>query len=194
MSGWSIAETRTLVASLFGQEHLQLVKSSLDALALRQEYARYHYHEVGRLLEDFQNRHLTMKPLLVVMHGKDKAAREEFELLMVQIGAHALACVMSIHALADLMAYAAYQALGYSLQPGALRERDINAGNVCDRLEGLPEHNRIADLVGNFLIDTNFKHVAALTNKSKHQALVRSVLNEDLSGVREIRHEVRFQL
>lgn len=192
MSGWPIAETRTLIASLFGQEHLKLVKPSLDALALRQDYARFHYLEVGRFLDDFQNRHLSTKSLLVVIDDKDQAVRGEFELLMIQIGAHALACVMCIHALADLMAYATYHALGYSLQPSALRERDIKIGNVCQRLKETPEHNRISDLLVGLVADANFKHVAALANKSKHQALVKQLLNEDLTGTRKIRHEVRF--
>lgn len=157
MSSWSISETRTRVASIFGQTHLDLVEPSLHAMATRQEYARYHYQEVRRLLEDFRNSHLTTQPLLVVAHGQDQAARGDFELLMTQIGAHALACVLSIHALADVMAYAVYQALGYSLRPDALRERDISVTSVQGRLRATLSHAGIADLINKLCTDANYK-------------------------------------
>lgn len=161
-------------------------------MAERQDFARYHYQEVLRLLDDFQKRHLADRPLFVVSHGTDEEARGDFELLMTQISAHALACVLSIHAVADVTAFAAYHALGYGLQPDPLRERDISANSVQARLLATPDHAGIATLIGELCIDANYKHVAALANKSKHQALVRPVLNEDWTGNREQRHEIRF--
>lgn len=192
MSTWSIVDTRNRVAARFGQAHLDLVGPSLYALAERQNYARYHYQEVKRLLSAFCERHLAATPLFVLTHGQDETARGEFEVLMTQLGAHALACVLSIHAIGDVMAFAVYQALGYGFRPHPLRERDISIRVVESRLRGSNGHMRIAELLAELSVNPDYKHVAALANKSKHQALVKPVLNEDWSGTRQQRHEVRF--
>ncbi|MBY0234544.1 MAG: hypothetical protein K2W93_06150, partial [Burkholderiaceae bacterium] len=189
---WSIAETRQYVANQFGQAQLELVTPSLNALAKRQDYARYHYQEVLRLLGAFQHSHLSAEPLLMVVFGEDRSARGEFELVMTQIGAHALACVMSIHAIADVMAFAIHQTLGYGLRPSAPRERDVSAQSVQAALQRTPAHIPLAELLAKLCADPNYKHVAALANKSKHQGLVKPSLNEDMLGTRQDRHQVRF--
>jgi hypothetical protein len=192
MNPWSIADTRRLVEARFGRTHLNLVAPSLNSLAERLNYARYHFHEIERLLGAFAELHLAAKPLLVVVHGGDEASREEFEALMTQVGAHATACVLSIHAIPDTMVHAVYHTLGHSLNAGSLRERDISAASVQSRLDRTPSHAPIADALRRLCNDSHYKHVAALANKSKHQSLVRPVLNEDLTGSRGQRHELRF--
>jgi hypothetical protein len=149
MDTWSIADTRSHVAKRFGHSHLELAGPSLYALDERQEYARYHYKEVRRLLDDFRLRHLNMQPLLVVAHGQDQAARDEFNQAMTQIGAHVLSCVLSIHAIADVMAFAVYQTLGYGLQPNALDERSISVTTVQKALRLTEAHTPIAELMKN---------------------------------------------
>ena len=192
MSTWSIIDTRRNIARRFGQSHLERAAPSLDAMAQRQLYARYHFQEVRRLLSDFQSIHLTDSSLFVVNYGQDEAAREAFETLMMQAGAHALACVLSIHAIADVTAFAVYQALGYGLLPGALQERYVSAKTLQAPLRATAGHEAIADLLSTLITDSAYRHVAALANRSKHQGLVRPLLNEDWTGERMDRHQLRF--
>lgn len=192
MKPWSIADTRRHVEARFGRAHLDRVVPSLNSLAERLRYARYHYQEIQRLLGSFAELHLATKPLLVVIHGGDEASREEFEVLMIEVGAHATACVLSIHAISDLMAQAVYHALGHSLDVSPLRERDISAASVQSRLSHVPAHAAIAEVLSRMCSDSCYKHVAALANKSKHQSIVKPMLNEDLTGSRAQRHELRF--
>lgn len=42
-------------------------------------------------------------------------------------------------------------------------------------------------------LDASFAHVDALSNKAKHSNLIRATLNEDVTGTRAERHEIRFQ-
>ena len=189
---WSIADTRRHVEARFGRDHLARVAPSLNSLAERLSYAKYHYQEIQRLLDSYSRLHLVDKPLLVAIHGGDEVSREEFEVLMIEVGAHATAFVLSIHAVVDIMAHAVYLALGCDLEVGALRARDISAASVQRRLRQIPDHALIADAISSMCSDTRYKHIAALSNMSKHQSIIKPVLNEDLTGSRPQWHEFRF--
>lgn len=192
MSTWSIIDTRNHVASCFGESQLERVSPSLDAMAQRQLYARYHFQEVRRLLASFQSLYLADTPLMIVTHGQDEKAQDAFQALMLETGAHALASVLSIHAIADVTSFAVYQALGFGLRPGALRNRDISASKIQSELRRMPGHEAIADILNALLSDSSFKHVSALANHSKHQGLIKPMLSEDWTGEREQRHELGF--
>jgi hypothetical protein len=192
MGTWSIADTHARIASRFGAEQRDLALPSLYAMAQRQLFARYHFQELQRLLTEFQRLHLTNEPLLVVVHGQDEKARSSFQTLMIETGAHALACVLSIHAIADVTSFAVFRALGYDHRTCPLRERDVTARKLQALLRSTPGHNGIADLLAKLLDDADYIHVAALANHSKHQGLVKPILNEDLTGKRPQRHELRF--
>lgn len=192
MKRWSIADTRRHIEAHFGSAHLDHVAPSLNSLAERLHYAQYHYQEIQRLLGSFTELHLATKPLLVLIHGGDEASREEFEVLMIEVGAHATACVLSIHAISDIMAHAVYHALGHSLDVSALRERNISAASVQSRLRHVPAHAAIAEVLSRMCNDSCYRNIAALANKSKHQSIVKPVLNEDFTGSRAQRHEFRF--
>jgi len=192
MKPWSIADTRRLVEARFGRAHLDRAAPSLNSLTERLHYARYHYQEIQRLLGSFTELHLATKPLLFVIHGGDEASREEFEVLMIEVGSHSTACVQSIHAISDIMAHAVYHGLGHSLDVSPLPDRDISAASVLNRLRHVPAHAAIAEVMSRMCRDSCYKNVAALANKSKHQSIVKPVLNEDFTGSRAQRHEFRF--
>ena len=192
MSAWSITDTQSHIAGCFGESQLERVSPSLYAMAQRQVYARYHFQEVRRLLTSFQSLYLADKPLMIVAHGQDEMAKDAFQTLMLETGAHALASVLSIHAIADVTSFAVYQALGFGLRPGALRNRDISATKIQPELRRTPGHEAISDILNKLLSDSSFKHVSALANHSKHQGLIKPMLNEDWTGERKQRHELRF--
>jgi len=148
MKPWSIADTRRLVEARFGRAHLDRAAPSLNSLPERLHYARYHYQEIQRLLGSFTELHLATKPLLFVIHGGDEASREEFEVLMIEVGSHSTACVQSIHAISDIMAHAVYHGLGHSLDVSPLPDRDISAASVLNRLRHVPAHAAIAEMGG----------------------------------------------
>lgn len=192
MQQWSIIDTRRYVEARFGRAQHDIAAPSLNSLPERLAYVRYHYQETKRLLDAFTEKHLSNKPLLVVIHGGDEKGREDFEALMIEAGAHATACVLSLHAIADILAYAIYYALGFNLDANPLGKRRLNAASVKELLAQRPLCEAITETLSAFCCDQNYKHVAALANKSKHQSIVRPLLNEDLTGLRTPRHEFRF--
>ncbi|MBM3357118.1 MAG: hypothetical protein FJY54_05265 [Betaproteobacteria bacterium] len=114
------------------------------------------------------------------------------ELFLTKTGAHAVACAHCIHALPDLLAHAIYFALGLNLLPTPLKERAVSSTTVIDILKRAPHHQILRSTLSSLCNDGNFKHVAALSNKAKHQGIVKPSLNEDMTGTRKDRHEIRF--
>lgn len=192
MKRWSIAETRDLVEARFGRAHRDQVTPNLNSLADRISHAQYHYQEIQRLLNNFSELHLCTKPLIAVIYDGDENGRNDFELLMVEVAAHATACILSLHAISDIAANATYHALGYSLREDAMRERDISAASVQRSLKDVPAHAPIAEVFSRMRGDPSYKMISALANKSKHQSIVKPRLNEDWTGSRPQRHEFRF--
>lgn len=191
MSTWNVAETRKHIEQRFGPSQLALTKPSLESLSDRQQYARYHYQEILRLFKAFSKVHLSKKPLIAVAYGEIKD-REKFEIFTKKTGAHAVACVQSIHSLNDLLAHAIYLSLGLNLQPKPLRERGVSSTNVINILQRSALYQNLETTLSQLYNDLNFKHIAALSNKAKHQGIVRHQLNEDWTGTRINRHEIRF--
>jgi len=191
MTTWNVAETRKNIEHRFDPSQLALAKPNLDSLSERQFYARYHFQEVLRLLKRFTRVHLSEKPLIIVAYGEIKD-REKFEHFMSKSGAHAVACVQSIHSIPDLLAHAIYFSLGLNLQPRPLRERKVSSTSVIEALGCSAHYQTLKATLGQLCDAPDSKHVAALSNKAKHQGIVKHKLNEDWTGTRMSRHEIRF--
>lgn len=191
MSTWNIVETRKHIERRFGSSQLTLANPSLDSLSQRQYYARYHYQEILRLFKAFKRDILSNKPLIAVVCGKIKD-REKFETCSRKIGAHAVACVQSIHSIPDLLAHAIYFSLGLNLQTKPLGEREVSSTRVIKVLQCSALYQDLETTLRQVCNDPTSKHIAALSNKAKHQGIVRHQLNEDLTGTRMNSHEIRF--
>ncbi|WP_136796211.1 hypothetical protein [Desulfosediminicola ganghwensis] len=195
MTQWSVIDTKKYVEFQFGQEHLDLTAPSLHSLDQRLRYAQYHYQEIERIQAAFTETHLGTDPLLVVIYGGDETRRWGFEVMMIEVGAHATACILSIHAIADILAQAIYNVLGYSHAENerqALHERKINAYSVTRLLKQNRMYQKIAEKLADFCDDAQYKYVAALANRSKHHSIVRPQLSEDWTGKRTALHEFHF--
>lgn len=191
LATWNIAQTKKLVEARYGRNYLDFVAPSLNSMSERLSFARYHYEEVQRLLNDFSKIRLQDSSLLIIKHGPNAEHRAEFEFLMIAIGAHCVACVLSIHALADIASFALYQSLGYAQAPNAIPERRISLVTVKEAFSKNPKHTQLSALLKELESNGAFKHVAALANRSKHQSVVKPMLNEDWTGERKDRHQIR---
>lgn len=193
MPRWSIAETRSLVANVCGEERLSRIAPALYAMSQRQSYARYHYQEAMRLLDDFKATHLGSDGLVYAIHGPETESREAFELFLMRAGSHSLACVLSVHSMLDVIAYAIYVALAYESRPRLKFSRLVSAVSIEPLLRETPDHTTLADCIAEMRSSGHFQHVSALANHSKHRGLIRSSLSEDWTGERTRPHELRFE-
>lgn len=188
---WHVSRTRSLIERVFGREQLNLARPSLKSVADRLDYARYHYQEAMRLATQFSERYLAHQPLIAVVFSNDDEERFAFEELMTQLGAHTIACVQSIHTLPDILGHLFYFSLGLN-RLSVLKEQNITAAAVRELLQSQAQYSALADALGQLAGQGSFGHLAALANHSKHRSIVQPQLNEDLTGLREDRHEMRF--
>lgn len=189
-TSWDMEEARELVRGHFGRVQVDRVRPTLQSIHDRLWYAGYHYHEACTLLDTFVASHLAHKPLIVAVFGGDGQSSDDFQLAILKIGAHVLACVQSIHATLDIFAHAVYFCTGMDAW-ASLAERDVTLRNVVFKLpkEGLlgALRIRLGDLSGE-----NFKHISALSNHGKHRSIIRPSLNEDWTGTAEQRHTLKI--
>lgn len=191
MARWNIEETREHVRRLFGNEQLELAKPCLRSVVDRQTYARIHFQDAKAKIDSYTQTALQDASLFEVTFG-DSEAWAEFNIFLREVGAHLTACVQSIHAVPDILAYAIYYSLGLNQAAGTLKARDICAGSVLKLLRRDHQLNAITALLESLVSAESFAHLAALTNQAKHRSIVFPSLNEDLTGTREKRHMVVF--
>lgn len=188
---WDVKRTRSLIDRAFGRGQLQLARPAIKSVSDRLDYANYHYREAMRLTKEFAGKYLTNQPLLAVALSSDNDERHAFEELMTQLGAHTIACVQSIHALPDILSHMLYFSLGLN-RGSALEEQRVEVRAVCKLLKRRPKYVEFADALESMVSEDAFAHVSALANHSRHRSIVQPQLNEDLTGLRADRHEVRF--
>ena len=171
MSSWDLKEARSLLRQRFGQEQFNLATHSLGSTVDRREYARFHYREAKHIIDTrLGTLQQEQRLFLVMLGGGTDDEQNEYEDSLVQLGAHVVACVQSLHAIADTFAHAIYFSLGYNLHADALAERKVTAKSVKQKLH--PAHVRLTEGLGQLISHPNAKYLRALANQSKHRSLV----------------------
>ncbi len=193
MPKFNIARACDLVEGRFGEEQRAAADGSIQSVVKRLNYARFHHRQITDLLARFQAARLDASSLFEVAFGPDQAVRDEYYEFMDAIGAHAVACAQSIHSVADLLANAVFYCLKLDAGGEPLAPEKVDLRRVCAMLGKEPALLPIKAALETLVADAAFAHVDALSNKAKHSSLVKAALNEDMTGERERRHEIRFQ-
>ena len=189
MMQWDIAATRRHINRLYGHQQLELAAPALRSVIDRRDYAYYHYHEANDLFREFVQENLTEKSLFWGIHQSDESF-SEFHWLITKIGAHVVACIQSLHAIADIMAHAVYYSLGMSRSDKALREASISAATVLERLGDSVELSIVHQLMTDLASGGRADHLAALSNYSKHRSIIRTAMSEDWTGEQPEKHRL----
>ena len=189
MTQWDMAETRNQIKRLYGHEQLAMAIPALRSVIDRRDYAHFHYHEANDLFLAFAQEHLDNEPLLWVIHQSDENF-SEFHWLITRIGAHVVACIQSLHAIADIMAHAVYYSLGMNRSDGALREGNISATTVLEILGDYAELSIVRQFLTEMASGGRADHLAALSNYSKHRSIIRTAMTEDWTGEEPERHRL----
>lgn len=182
---WEIRSTGKLVTALFGAAQWEKAQPSVRSMTDRPEFCRYHYHEALDMMNEYIEFKLKETGLWGVYENYD-----EFSYLMLKIRANITAFVQSLHAVADICSHMVYYALALDRLSMPIKERDIQAYKVLKLLEqqrngGHTDHDKLCTLFREFTTGDDYKYLNALSNTSKHRSIVRSELNEDVTGERE---------
>lgn len=192
MDPWSLPETHDLVRKRFDHKQESLVRECTRSIIDRQNFGRFHYHEVRRLAKSFERKHLSEKSL-IELHTSDEIS-EAFERFIIKAGAHVTACVQCVHAIPDILANAVYYACGFNLGSSALPEHKVSVSTVVKVLKNQPPSQALADILSKTIQGQGWDYLSAVSNMSKHRSVIRSSLNEDWTGKRKNFREIQFAI
>lgn len=185
MEPWDLNETYQLVRRVFSRDQERLARESCRSVTDRQAFSSYHFAEAMRLSKAFERNHLAGARTILEMHveGAEKVERA-FQAYIVKAGAHSLAAVQSLHAIPDIFAHAVYFASGQNLQPHALDDSDISLPRVATCLKHDRRFAALSVSLRSIQSGAGWRHLAAVSNMSKHRSVVRASYNEDWTGTR----------
>lgn len=185
MAPWDLNETYQLVRRLFDRDQEKLAKESARSVTDRQAFSSYHFAEAMRLSKSFERNHLAGARTILEIHvaGAEKAERA-FQVYMVKAGAHALAAVQSLHAIPDIFGHAVYFASGQNKKAHALDDWDISLSRVATCLKQDKRFAVLSTPLRSLQSGAGWRHLAAVSNMSKHRSVVRAAYNEDWTGKR----------
>lgn len=192
MTPWNLSETHDFVLDRFGGKQVLLVRECTRSIVDRQNFGRFHYHEMLRLATSFEENYLS-ETSLMEMHASDETV-EAFQRFIIKVGAHATACVQCVHAIPDILANAIYYACGLNLGTSMLTEHKVNVNSVVKILNSQPSLQTLADILSKTTQGLDWEYLSAVSNMSKHRSVIRSSLSEDWTGKRKNFREMQFAI
>jgi hypothetical protein len=190
---WHIGKTLDLVEAKFGRPQREAANGPVQSTNQRLRYAQFHYREVVKELAAYRASSLSDRMVIDVAFSQDEDERGDYYAFMERIGAHAVACVQSIHAIADLLAASVFASLNLNAKGKAVDEHSVTFGLTLERVATDSQYLGVEAMLKALKANASFQRVEALSNKAKHSSIVRPVLNEDLTGERSERLEIRFE-
>jgi hypothetical protein len=193
MPSWDMQETRELVRRRFDADQFELARQSLGSSIDRREYARYHFYETKGLVESaIAPLHADRRLFVAMLGAEEDEAQRKYDETIVAVGAHATACVQSLHAVADVFSHALYYSLGLNLESGAMAERKVSAQTVLNRLASESCYSTLAGGLKELTAHEHHAYLGALANQSKHRSLVKPTLWIDMQAEDEP-YQFKFQ-
>lgn len=158
-----------MTLQLFGASRLSIVKDSLRTLSHRREFCKFHFQAATTLMDD-GIKGLDDSEVAAAMLGGRDSQDWQFQSARFQAYAHIVACVHSLHAVGDNIAYLIYFALGMDLDGRSRlrKEKDICPDSVMKRLT----FGAVKQALEEFFNDRGYVYVRALSNHSKHRSLI----------------------
>lgn len=187
MPPWDMEATRQTVRRLHGKAQLELAAPCLRSLADRQFYARYHFVRARVSLARYIK---TLDPSdpMPTLFVEDEEGWQRFNVVIRKLSADITACVQSIHALPDILASAVYYSLALDRTHTPRDGGYVNHSFVLTALAGVKGTEAVRASLSQMTTSSSYKHLAALSNRSKHYSIVFPALNTDLTGGREQKH------
>jgi hypothetical protein len=189
---WNITETLDCIERRFGKVQRELANASLQSASERLRFARYHFHTQRDLVQSFIDTQLKERLVMDLAWGSDDESRGEYFDFMDKVAANAVACVQSIHAFADLFANGIFYALNLNSLGKELQPHFVDVKACLERLGKVSAYAAVARNLSALTDSGAFKHVDGLSNQAKHSRVIRTQVNEDLTGTRDARLQIRF--
>ncbi|ELI5882933.1 hypothetical protein ACVW8L_004513 [Vibrio parahaemolyticus] len=190
---WYIKELKDDVSELYGVEQRQALSISLDSIFENQEFARFHYAEVQRLIQEHmegKNSARDYCKLVLTTDVETLNAEHEFKLAY---RANVFALLKNLHSITDFLAHVLYYAFGLNLcnhtfiEPGRL-----NLYYTKKSLEKVEVTDELKALIDSLTHHDDYQYLKDLVNHTKHRSNILSKLTYDLNQVGEDIYNVSF--
>ena len=182
MHPWNLDVTKSHVVTKFGEGQAERLWNSLQSIHRRQNIAGYHFYEYKRLLSEKLDPVLAVKhPLELILTSNDYE-RNSYYTLHLQVLAHVLACMQSMHALGDTLAYTVAYSLGLNRGDRGLKDSEISIASVVEHLECNKEWSSVHKVLNSIHSDNDFKYLSDVVNHSKHRSIIPIDLHFDATG------------
>ena len=171
---WDVAALRKMVRARFGAEQEALLAPCTKSIQDRFRFARYHFNEAKKLLENhLGDDHSTA---FTLEFGPTSDEQESYLQAKCHARAHVTACLQNIHALSDTMGHVLCFALGLNRGSEGLREREISMRSILQRLSQMPDGCTLVNLLNVLMHSGDYQYLSAVVNHSKHRSLVDPVV------------------
>lgn len=183
---WDLDVLKQDVRACFGAKQLSMLRESLKSLINRRRFARFHFSEARKLMRHYQAETDMDKVQETFWMGEDDSGNV-LEADRTLAEAHVVACVQSLHAVADTMAYTIYLSMGLGQGTGnrPYQPSQVNLKSLEERLSSA----HLRDCLSEWRTDPELGYLDALCNHGKHRSIVTAGYCIDLSSER---HGLQF--
>ncbi len=170
---WNHNELKNDIENLFGKEQLELLSPCLRTIEERKFYATYHCDEVERLINEELKRIAPDNHKLISLIDDTGEEGEKALLVYKKARAHIIACLQSLHSLADVLAHVIYFALNMDKDTvTTIDSRRRYASTVSGKLNSISDANPLKIVFDSLIKDDEFVYLSAVVNRSKHRNLI----------------------
>jgi len=170
---WNVKRLKGDVEKIYGEKQRRLLSPSIDSLIDRKSFARYHFQESERLLKNFLINKTDRHDLVKLVVGTDQEELNEFSQCLLCVKAHIVACLQSMHAMADILGHVVYYALGMNNDHKTrLNLRDVSIRSVLKKLTAYSEYKALTDKMSQLTSNDDFEYLSHIVNHSKHRSII----------------------
>jgi hypothetical protein len=194
LATWDLKELKDHIEKKYGEKQKNLSTRSLDSIFENQDFARYHYTEVKRLITEHMSGKETEKDYFRLVMSTDKTVRESEYQFSTSCKAHIISLLRHLHSIPDLLSHVIYFCLGFNIDnKNHLDDNKISLYNVKKLLQ---KDKKYQDLLESLLILTDsddFRYLKVLGNHTKHRANVIPKLSYSLEFKGEKVYKFSFE-
>ncbi|MGR3303258.1 MAG: hypothetical protein ACUZ8I_12245 [Candidatus Scalindua sp.] len=172
---WNRKELENDIENLFGKEQLELLSPCLETIKEKKFNATYHLNEVERLINEELKRIAPDNHKLISLIDDTGEEGEKVLLVYRNARAHIIACLQSLHSIADVLAHVIYFALNMDNDDVTRVDSTRRyASTVSGKLNSISGANTLKIVFDSLIKDDEFVYLSAVVNCSKHRTLIKT--------------------
>ena len=173
LATWNLRQLKDRIEIKYGKNQQRITSRSLDSIFENQDFARYHYSEIKKLISEHLDNKRTGKDYFQLVMSTDPTVRESEYQFSTSCKAHIISLLRNLHSIPDLLAHFIYFCLGFNINDETrLDESKVSLFNVKKILKKDPKYRELLELVMCLTVNEDFKYLKDIGNYSKHRANV----------------------